>query len=70
MFFVGVMKGVEEHVYSFAYGTEHGEYDGARRNINNHMEIMQSDKKTDGKAEYYSIKSDLTAGYLSEKLGE
>jgi len=69
-YFVGVMQAVEEHVYSFGYGTEQGEYYGARRNLNNQIEIMKSDEKTDGKSEYYSIKSDLTAGKLSERLGK
>ena len=69
-YFVGVMKAVKEHVYSFGYGTEQGEYYGARRNAKNQIEIMKSDEETDGKSEYYSIKPDLTAGNLSKQLGK
>jgi len=47
VFFAGVMKSNNEDVYSFSYGTENGEYYGARRNTKNEIEIMKSDAETE-----------------------
>lgn len=70
MYFAGVMNAVEEHVYSFSYGTERGEYYGARRNTENKIEVMRNDATTGGKSQYYSILADLTTGAVAEKLGD
>ena len=70
VFFAGVMKSNNEDVYSFSYGTENGEYYGARRNTKNEIEIMKSDAETDGKSTYYSITKDLTSGEVVERLGK
>lgn len=48
VFFAGVIKAVGENVYSFSYGTERGQYYGARRNNNHQIELMRSDETTDG----------------------
>lgn len=49
MFFAGVLKSYStEAVYSFSYGTEAGEYYGARRNKDNIIEIMRNNRDTDG----------------------
>lgn len=69
-FFVGVMKANIEEVYSFSYGTENGEYYGARRNVKNEIEIMKNDAETNGNSWYYSITKDLTAGELSVEAGK
>ncbi|MEL7564455.1 MAG: response regulator [Dehalobacterium sp.] len=70
VFFAGVMQANKEEVYSFSYGTNQGEYYGARRNPQNEIEIMRSDAETDGKSTYYSITDDLTSGEVAERLGE
>jgi len=70
IYFAGVMKSNNEEVYSFSYGTEKGEYYGARRNNKNEIEIMRSDEETDGKSIYYAITKDLTSGKVVEQLGE
>lgn len=63
MFFAGVLKSYStEAVYSFSYGTEAGEYYGARRNKDNIIEIMRNNRDTDGNSWYYSVNDDLTAG--------
>jgi len=69
VFFAGVLKSNSE-VYSFSYGTENGEYYGARRNTKNEIEIMRSDAETDGNSTYYSTKKDLTSGEVVERLGK
>lgn len=68
--FVGVLRTQSEDVYSFSYGTETGEYYGARRNENNAIEIMKNNSTTNGNSWYYSIKNDLTAGDLVVKAGK
>lgn len=70
IYFAGTIKSTNEKVLSFSYGTEQGEYYGARRNKNNEIEIMKSDAETDGKSTYYSITSDMTAGAIVEQLGK
>ena len=69
-FFIGVLKSNENEIYSFSYGTENGEYYGARRNEKNQIEIMMNNDETKGDSWYYSINKDLTAGQLSVKAGK
>lgn len=69
-FFAGIMKTNQEHVYSFSYGTNTGAYYGARKNLENEIEIMQSDRETEGKSTYYALTENLTAGEVVERLGE
>ncbi|HNS66826.1 MAG TPA: diguanylate cyclase [Mesotoga infera] len=61
-FFVGVLSSQREEIYSFSYGTENGEYYGARRNENGVIEIMRNNTSTGGNSWYYSVNEDLTAG--------
>ncbi len=70
-FFVGVLESQSgEPVYSFSYGTENGEYYGARRNENNEIEIMRNNAATNGFSWYYSVKDDMTAGDLVVRAGK
>jgi len=69
IYFAGIIKSANKNIYSFSYGTENGEYYGARRNKNNEIEIMKSDADTGGRSTYYSTKKDLTAGEIVEELG-
>jgi diguanylate cyclase (GGDEF)-like protein/PAS domain S-box-containing protein/putative nucleotidyltransferase with HDIG domain len=61
-FFVGVLSSQREEIYSFSYGTENGEYYGARRNEKGVIEIMRNNASTGGNSWYYSVNEDLTAG--------
>lgn len=70
IYFAGILKSTNPNVYSFSYGTESGEYYGARRNAKNEIEIMRSDKETLGNSTYYAAKEDLTAGEVVERLGK
>lgn len=70
IFFAGIIKSTNPNVYSFSYGTENGEYYGARRNAKNEIEIMRSDKETFGNSTYYAVNEDLTAGKVVEQLGK
>jgi len=64
-FFAGVLMGHDsETLYSFAYGTEAGEYFGARRNERDEIELMLNDASTGGSTWYYTATDDLTAGEL------
>lgn len=61
-FFVSVLKSHGSEIYSFSYGTENGEYYGARRNEKGEIEIMRNNAQTGGHSWYYSVQEDLTAG--------
>ncbi|MCE5197060.1 MAG: cache domain-containing protein [Negativicutes bacterium] len=69
-FFTGVLYSHGNEIYSFSYGTENGEYYGARRNENNVIEIMKNNSYTDGNSWYYSVNSDYTAGEITVRAGK
>lgn len=63
-FFINALSSLEsENIYSFSYGTESGDYYGARKNENNVIEIMKNNKETSGHSWYYSVE-DGRAGEL------
>jgi diguanylate cyclase (GGDEF)-like protein/PAS domain S-box-containing protein len=68
-FFVGVLSAQNDAIYSFSYGTESGDYYGARRNEDGVIEIMRNNSFTGGNSWYYSVDEDLTAGELVVKAG-
>ena len=68
-FFVGVLQAHGDAIYSFSYGSEQGEYYGARRNPEGEIEIMRNDATTGGNSWYYTVKEDLTAGDLVVQAG-
>jgi PAS domain S-box-containing protein len=68
-FFSSVIKSSKEEIYSFSYGTENGEYYGARRNENNEIELYRSDPQTNGHSYYYSVTEDLIAGAFVKDFG-
>jgi hypothetical protein len=48
-YMVGVLQAHDgEILYSFSYGSETGEYYGARRNEHNEIEIMRNNSATNG----------------------
>ena len=69
-FFAGVLKTGSNDIYSFSYGTETGEYYGARRNENGEIEIMRNNSSTGGNSWYYFLNDDMTAGELTVKAGK
>jgi len=69
-YFAGVVEAHKGYIYSYSYGTEGGEYYGARRNLNNEIEIIENNKATGGSSYYYSTTKDLIAGKLVEKTGK
>ncbi|MFH1692724.1 MAG: HD domain-containing phosphohydrolase [Bacillota bacterium] len=60
-YFVSVLLSHETEVYSFMYGTEMGEFYGARRNAAGEIEIMKNNTDTSYHTWYYSVSDDLTA---------
>lgn len=59
-FFVNALSNFDgEGIYSFSYGTETGEYYGARKNEHDMVEIMRNNKQTGGHSWYYSVTDDL-----------
>ncbi|MBV1758792.1 MAG: PAS domain S-box protein [Dethiosulfatibacter sp.] len=56
-------------IYSIGYGTENGEYFGARRNLENDIEIMRNEADTENRSLYYSVKDDFTAAELAVDVG-
>ena len=70
-FFAGVIKNhIESSVYSFSYGTEDGEYYGARKNDYNNIEIMKNNKETYGNTQYYSLTGKMNAGEFALETGK
>lgn len=67
IYFANVIKSFDEEVYSFSYGTETGEYYGARRNEENKIEIIENNETTNGKSRYYATTQDFTAAGLIEE---
>jgi len=70
IYFASMIKSFSEEVYSFSYGTESGEYYGARRNKQNKIEIIENNETTNGKSRYYSTTQDLTAAELKEETSK
>jgi signal transduction histidine kinase/CheY-like chemotaxis protein/HPt (histidine-containing phosphotransfer) domain-containing protein len=69
-FFAGVIKSSREEIYSFSFGTENGEYYGARKNEKNQIEIYRSTPETNGHSMYYSVNDDLTEGNFVNDYGK
>jgi signal transduction histidine kinase/DNA-binding NarL/FixJ family response regulator len=69
-FFAGIVKTSSEEIYSVSYGTENGEYYGARRNNRNEIELYHSTSETKGHSFYYSVTEDLTENQFIEDYGE
>lgn len=71
LLFVNALTNFEsDAIYSFSYGSEAGEYYGARRETDNRVEIMRNNEKTDGHSLYYSVNEDLEAGELTVDAGD
>lgn len=69
-FFVSVLSSNDKYVYSFSYGTEKGQYYGARWNEKGSLEVMKNDSETGGESWYYSVNDDFTAGSLAVNAGK
>lgn len=67
IYFAGVIKANQGEAYSFSFGTEDGDYYGARKNEKNQIELMENNSGTNGNTRYYSITNNLTAGELVEE---
>ena len=67
-FFVGVLQNQIEEIYSFSFGTENGEYYGARRNEKGEIEIMRNNSSTGGHSWYYSVSDSMIAEELVTQL--
>jgi signal transduction histidine kinase len=70
VYFTSVMKSNPPEIYSFSIGNEKGEYYGTRRNKNLELEIMRSNKSTDGHSHYYSVTDELRAGKFVGDFGK
>lgn len=69
-FFVNALKTHENAgIYSFSYGTENGEYYGARINENNEIQIMRNDDSTNDHSWYYELTDEMMAGNLVVDAG-
>jgi signal transduction histidine kinase/CheY-like chemotaxis protein/HPt (histidine-containing phosphotransfer) domain-containing protein len=68
-FFAGVVKSGNDEIYSFSFGTEDGEYYGARKNENDQIEIYRSNADTNGHSMYYSVNDDLSEGTFVKDYG-
>ncbi len=66
-FFAGVLQTYQDEIYSFTYGSNNGEYYGARTNKNGKLELINNNKITQGQSWYYETKNDLTKGKLVMK---
>lgn len=68
-YFVTSLKTRDPYIYSFSYGSQKGEYYGARRTQDGSVQIMKSDASTDGRSFYYSMNKDYTKDTLEQDAG-
>ena len=69
-FFPGVLKThKDDNLYSISYGTENGEFYGARKNANGEIEIMKNNTRTYGHTFYYTLTEEMTAGEVVMDAG-
>jgi two-component system, sensor histidine kinase and response regulator len=68
-YFAGTLKSSNKEIYSFSYGLENGEYYGARRNVNDEIELYKVNTKTNGHSLYYTVNNDMTEGKFVEDFG-
>ena len=66
-FFTGILEAHDSHIYSIGYGTENGEYYGARRNENGDTEAFGNNADTGWSTWYYSVNEDKTVGSIVKK---
>lgn len=70
-FFLSVLGSYSgDSIYSFSYGTENGEYYGARKNPEGRTEVMRNDAGTGGESWYYNVTDSMRAGELALKAGK
>lgn len=69
IYFANVIKSNMDEIYSFSYGTEDGEYYGARRNQNNEIEAYENSAATEHRSRYFSLSDNLTAAKLVQETG-
>lgn len=70
IYFASIIKSLDDDIYSFSYGTETGEYYGARKTLDDRIESIENNETTRGKSRYYATTQDLTAGELNEETEE
>ncbi|WP_236898467.1 hybrid sensor histidine kinase/response regulator [Clostridium beijerinckii] len=69
-FFAGIVKYSSDEIYSFSFGTEDGEYYGARKNGNDEIEIYRSTPETKGHSLYYNVDENLKQGNFVNDYGD
>lgn len=60
-FFSSALSTHGRGLHGFSFGSEEGEYCGARRNPQGGIEIMRNNRSTGGASWYYSLKEDFIA---------
>ncbi len=53
--FLNTLNTQEELIYSFSYGSQEGDYYGARRNELDEVELMHNNRETGGHSWYYTV---------------
>lgn len=69
-YFAGVVQSSVSEIYSFSFGTENGDYYGARKNTDDQIEIYRSDTSTGNHSYYYAINQDLTEERFINDFGK
>lgn len=69
LFFTNELKMNPDYIHSISYATKDGEYISARRNTNNNIEILKSNKKTEGHSISYSVSEANIIGDQIEDYG-
>lgn len=67
-FFASVMQPADSNVYSFSYGRADGSYFGVRRNKQNQLEFMRSDKETQYHSVYYALDDAFNIRSVTQQL--
>lgn len=69
-FFPNILLAADTNIYSVSYGTETGEYFGARRVAENKIQYILVDASTQGYSQYFNLDDKLEIQKLSFTLGK
>ena len=67
VYFSSVIEANQEDIYSFSYGSETGDYFGARRNDHNEIEVYENTLSTNGRTRYYAVNRALESTLLVQE---
>lgn len=68
-YFVSYLSNYDQYIYSYSFGSDSGEYFGARRSETGELQIMKNNHDTGGESWYYAVNPDLSMGEMVTNAG-